>query len=97
MFRRQSLLEVDEVKHLPDEVFPLQAVLVWLEQHAEVVWHMRVDSLYASIEEQVTICKMQALFRFHGHWHSRINVELWIVVGEQVFLWYVESLLIEPV
>ena len=50
MFRRQSLLEVDEVKHLPDEVLPLQAILVWLEQHTEVVWHMRVDSFDASIE-----------------------------------------------
>ena len=55
MFRRQSLLEIDEVKHLPDEVLPLQAVLVWLDQHAEVVRHMRVDSINASVEEQVAI------------------------------------------
>ena len=55
MFRRQSFLKVDEVKHLPDEVLPLHAVLVRLKQHAEMVWHMRVHSINASVEEQVTI------------------------------------------
>ena len=53
------LLESNEVQHLAEELSPLEGVVCGFEEHAEVIWHVLVDSGKSVEEKQIAVgdCK----------------------------------------
>ena len=61
-------------------MFPFDGVYVWLQEHAEVVWHMLIDLTQSTIEEQVTVHEVDTLLRLEGHGHLCVDIELRVII-----------------